>query len=198
VPLGLIFPTVAAVPWSPMRTRLVEMDDAEALVNILNPEVVGASVTLDLVPRTLEVQRNWIGVHRATHVCLVAVNTEDDHGELGARGERIAGFASVSPFRERPGYATTVENSVYVHSGCRGRGVGELLLNDLIATAKRSGFHTIIARIVGENESSVRLHKKCGFTLVGTEIEVGRKHGRWLDVAEYQYVIPDELTLPGR
>ena len=43
---------------------------------------------------------------------------------------------------------------------------------------------------MGENASSIRLHEKCGFTLVGTEIEVGRKHGRWLDVVEYQYVVP--------
>ena len=95
----------------------------------------------------------------------------------------------MSPFRERAAYATTVENSVYVHRRARGRGVGELLLRELIATAGDSGFHSLIARIVGENEGSIRLHEKCGFTLVGTEIEVGRKHGIWLDVVEYQYVV---------
>ena len=197
MPLGPFIPTDLAVPLSPMRTRLVELDDAAALMNILNPEVLEVSVSFELVPRTLEAQRSWIGDHQATHVCLVAVNTEDDLGELGAHGDRILGFASVSPFRERPAYATTVENSVYVHREARGRGVGELLLNDLIATAKRSGFHSLIARIVGENASSIRLHEKCGFTLVGTEIEVGRKHGRWLDVVEYQYVMPDEAMFPG-
>ena len=72
----------------------------------------------------------------------------------------------------------------------RGRGVGERLLTDLIAAANGSGFHSIIARIVGENSGSIRLHEKVGFTLVGTELEVGRKHGRWLDVVEYQYVVP--------
>jgi phosphinothricin acetyltransferase len=121
----------------------------------------------------------------------VAVNDEDDLGETGARGERILGFAVVSPFRERPAYATSVENSVYVAREARGRGVGEQLLLELISTAQGSGFHTLIARIVGENEGSIRLHEKCGFTLVGTEIEIGRKHGRWLDVVEYQYVVPD-------
>jgi L-amino acid N-acyltransferase YncA len=175
-----------------MRTRLVEVDDATALMNILNPEVVELSISFELVPKSLEEQREWIREHQATHVCLVAVNTDDDLGEIGARNERILGFASVSPFRERPAYATTVENSVYIHRGARGRGVGERLLNDLITTAKNSGFHSVIARIVGENASSIRLHEKCGFTLVGTEIEVGRKHGRWLDVVEYQYVMPDK------
>ncbi|MGC1239433.1 MAG: N-acetyltransferase family protein [Acidimicrobiales bacterium] len=176
-----------------MRTRLVEIDDATALMNILNPEVVELSISFELVPKSLEEQREWIREHQATHLCLVAVNTDDDLGEIGARDERILGFASVSPFRERPAYATTVENSVYVHRGARGRGVGERLLNDLLATAKNSGFHSVIARIVGENASSIRLHEKCGFTLVGTEVEVGRKHGRWLDVVEYQYVMPDKF-----
>ncbi len=172
-----------------MRTRLVELDDATALMNIVNPEVVETSVSFDLVAKTLDEQREWILDHQTTHLCLVAVNTEDDLGEVGARGERILGLASFSPFRDRPAYATTVENSVYVHRGARNRGVGERLLGDLIKAAKESGFHSIIARIVGENAGSIRLHEKCGFTLVGTEIEVGRKHGRWLDVVEYQYVV---------
>jgi phosphinothricin acetyltransferase len=172
-----------------MRTRLVEVDDAAALMNIYNPEVVETTVSFDLVPRSLEDQEDWILKHLNTHPCFVALNNEDDLGELGARGERILGFALVSPFRDRPAYATTVENSVYVHRRARGRGVGETLLRELMATAGESGFHSLIARIVGENEGSIRLHEKCGFTLVGTEIEVGRKHGRWLDVVEYQYVV---------
>lgn len=173
-----------------MRTRLVELDDARALMNIYNPEVTEKSISFDLVPRTVLQQEAWIRAHQATHPCIVAVNEEDGLGEIGTRGEKILGFAVVSPFRERPAYATTVENSVYVHRGARGRGVGEKLLRELIATAQESGFHSLIARIVGENEGSIRLHEKCGFTLVGREIEVGRKHGRWLDVVEYQYVIP--------
>ncbi len=119
----------------------------------------------------------------------MAVNEEDDLGEVGARGEQILGFAVVSPFRDRPAYATTVENSVYVVRAARGRGVGEVLLRELVEAARSSGYHSLIARIVGENEGSIRLHEKCGFTLVGTEIEVGRKHGVWLDVVEYQYVV---------
>ena len=170
----------------------MEIDDAQALLNIYNPEVVETTVTFDLVARTLAEQEDWIRAHLVTHPCLVAINEEDDLGEIGANGEKILGFAVVSPFRERPSYFTTVENSVYVHRGARGRGVGEVLLRELIQTAAESGFHALIARIVGENDGSIRLHEKCGFKLVGTEIEVGRKHGRWLDVVEYQYVVPDQ------
>ena len=174
-----------------MRTRLVEIADAPALLAIYNPEVLETTNTFDLVPRSLAEQEEWIGAHRSSHPCFVATNEDDDVGEPGARGEKILGFAVVSPFRSRPAYASTVENSVYVHRGARGRGVGEVLMRELIATAKISGYHAIIARIVGENGGSIRLHEKVGFTLVGTEIEVGRKHNRWLDVVEYQYVVPE-------
>ncbi|MGH9019523.1 MAG: GNAT family N-acetyltransferase [Acidimicrobiales bacterium] len=171
-----------------MKTRLVEENDAPALLAIYNPEVTETTNTFDLVARTLAEQVEWIRAHQAAHPCLVAVG--DDHlGEVGARGERVLGFAVVSPFRNRPAYATTVENSVYVARAARGRGVGEVLLRELIAAAGSLGFHSLVARIVGENEGSIRLHEKCGFTLVGTEIEVGRKHGVWLDVVEYQFVV---------
>jgi L-amino acid N-acyltransferase YncA len=173
---------------------LVELADARAIMGIYNPEVIETTVSFDLVPRTLESQETWILAHQATHPCIVAINEEDDLGESGARGEKILGFALVSPFRSRPAYATSVENSVYVHRAARGRGVGEKLLRELIETAQESGFHSIIARIVGENDGSIRLHEKCGFTLVGTEVEIGRKHGHWLDVVEYQYVVPDKRS----
>jgi L-amino acid N-acyltransferase YncA len=172
-----------------MRVRLVEVDDAPALLRIYNPEVLETTNTFDLVARTLDDQVAWIEDHRAAHPCLVAVNQEDDRGEVGARAERLLGFAVVSHFRDRPAYATTVESSVYVVRDARGRGVGERLLRELISAVRESGYHSLVARIVGENEGSIRLHEKCAYTLVGTEIEVGRKHGQWLDVVEYQYVV---------
>jgi L-amino acid N-acyltransferase len=172
-------------------TRLVEAADAEALRQLYNPEVIETTVTFDLVPRSLEDQLAWIADHQGTHPCLVAVNDDDELGFSGARNEKILGFAVVNPFRNRPAYFTTVENSVYVHREARGRRVGDRLLRDLIALAGASGFHSLIARIVGENDASIRLHERVGFSLVGREREVGRKHGRWLDVVEYQYVIPE-------
>jgi L-amino acid N-acyltransferase len=172
-----------------MQTRIVERGDAPALMAIYNPEVLEDAITSDIVPRSLADQEAWIDLHQSSHPCIVAVNDEDAVGERGARGERILGYALVSPFRPRPAYATTVENSVYVHREARGRGVGELLLRDLITVATDSGYHSLIARIVSDNQGSIRLHEKVGFTLVGREREVGRKHGRWLDVVEYQYVV---------
>jgi L-amino acid N-acyltransferase len=162
-----------------MRTRLATDDDAEAIRAIYNAEVVGSTVTFDMVPRSLEDQLAWLAEHRGAHPAIVAV---DDTG-------LVTGFASVSPYRRRPAYSTTVEDSVYVRLDCRGRGVGRLLLGDLVTLAGAHGFHAIMARIVDGHEVSIALHRACGFELVGVEREVGRKFSRWLDVALMQRLL---------
>lgn len=172
-----------------MRTRVVEHDDAAALCEIYNVEVAEPSVTFELVARTLEDQQGWITRHTGVHLALVAISDEPGLGASGARGEAVVGFASLSAFRDRPAYSTSVEDSVYVHRSARGRGVGRLLLAELLDAAREAGFHAVIGRIVGQNATSIRLHESCGFELVGVEREVGRKQGRWLDVVEMQRLL---------
>jgi phosphinothricin acetyltransferase len=101
----------------------------------------------------------------------------------------VLGFGALTPYRSRPAYSTSVENSVYVDRAHRGAGVGRAVLEELIRLASDHGFHTVIARVVGENEASVHLHRSCGFEVVGVEREIGRKHGRWLDVIELQRML---------
>ena len=172
-----------------MHTRLVERADAHALAAIYNPEVIETTVTFELVPRSVDDQTAWIDEHRGAHVAIVAVGDPGDAGQKGARDETILGFASLGPFRDKAAYATTVESSVYVDRSSRAQGVGRLLLQDLLLAATAGGFHAVIARIVGENEASIQLHLRCGFEHVGVEHEVGRKHGRWLDVIELQRLL---------
>jgi len=162
-----------------MRTRLAEPRDAEATRAIYNLEVAETTVTFDLVPRSLADQMAWIAEHSGGHPALVAV---DDH-------KKVQGFASLSPFRPRPAYAPTVEDSVYVRRESRGHGIGELLLRDLLSVATDHGFHSVVARIVGGHDASIALHDKCGFEQVGCEREVGRKFGRWLDVVLMQKML---------
>ena len=161
-----------------MQVRLARLDDAEPIRRIYNLEVSGTT-TFDLVPRTLEDQERWLAAHAGAHPAVVAVDGGD-----------VVGFGSLSPFRDRPAYATTVEDSVYVDRDRRGRGVGRVVLDELLRLAGTHGFHSVIARIVGDNEPSIRLHRACGFELVGVEREVGRKLGRWLDVVEMQRLVP--------
>jgi L-amino acid N-acyltransferase len=156
---------------------------------IYNVEVLETTVTFDVHPRDHDEQLEWIADHRGIHAALVAVDPDGAELPRGARGEPIAGFASLGPYRYRAAYATTVEDSVYVSRLARGQGVGRLLLEGLIEVAEAAGFHSLIARVVGENAGSIRLHEACGFELVGVEREVGRKHGKWLDVVELQRLV---------
>ena len=158
--------------------RLATIDDAEATRAIYNVEVTESTVTFDLVPRTLEEQRAWLTARSGAHAVLVA----EDGGD-------VVGFASFSPYRDRPAYSTSVEDSVYVRRDQQGKGVGTLLLAELVTLATSHGFHTMIARIVGGHDASIALHRSLGFAVVGTEREVGRKFGRWLDVAVMQIVL---------
>jgi phosphinothricin acetyltransferase len=165
---------------SDVRVRLATLDDAEATRAIYNVEVETSVVTFDLVPRSLEDQRRWLSDRSGAHVVIVA--------EDAASGE-LAGFASLSPWRARPAYSTSVEDSVYVHRDHQGRGIGGLLLRELLDVARAHGFHAVFARIVGGHGASVALHRSQGFDVVGIEREVGRKFGQWLDVTLLQKLL---------
>jgi phosphinothricin acetyltransferase len=153
-------------------------DDAAATAAIYNEEVAHTTVTFDLVTRSVEEQAAWLDARSGALEVVVA-----------ERDGEIAGFASLSPYRDRPAYRTTVEDSVYVHGDHRGTGVGRALLTEIVAVASNRGFHSVIGRIVGHHDTSIRLHRSVGFTLVGVEREVGRKFGRWLDVVVMQKLL---------
>ena len=158
--------------------RLATMGDAEAIREIYNVEVTETTNTFDLEPRSLEQQRSWLSERLGALGVIVA--------EVDGR---IAGFASLSEYRPRPAYRTTVESSVYVAGWARGEGVGRALMHELVHVATQRGFHTIIANIVGGHEASVALHHAAGFEVVGTQREVGRKFGTWLDLVVMQRML---------
>lgn len=171
--------TVIAVR-PPITLRPATVDDATAIARIYNREVVEATSTFDLVPRTLDEQRDWLLARSGAFSAIVAVDS--------TTGE-VVGFAALSPYKPRAAYNTTVEDSVYVDEGRSGEGIGRQLLEHLVELARATGFHAVIARIEASGEASRALHATCGFELVGVERQVGRKFKRWLDVAVMQYLI---------
>lgn len=163
---------------TPVKLRQATVRDAEALRTIYNHEVENTTVTFDLEPRTLEEQQAWIAERQGALGVVVAEIDGD-----------VVGFASLSPYRPRPAYRATVENSIYVGESARGQGVGRALMDELIDLARARGFHTILAHITGDHEASIALHHACGFEIVGVQREVGRKFGRWLDVTVMQKML---------
>jgi L-amino acid N-acyltransferase len=163
--------------------RAATLDDAEAIRSIYNLEVETSTATMDLVPRSAEAQRAWLADRSGAFATVVAV-----------AGTDVLGYAALSPYKDRPGYRTTVEDSVYVRRDWQGQGLGTRLLESILGVATANGFHSVIARVEASQGASRALHERCGFTLVGVEREVGRKFNRWLDVAVLQCLLHERLA----
>ena len=158
--------------------RLARLDDAESIRQIYNAEVQTSTVTFDIVPRSLDEQRRYLSDRSGAHLVIVA----EDEGV-------VVGYGALSPWRSKPAYATSVEDSVYVHRDHQGRGIGRTLLDEMLRVGT--------AQIVGGHEASIRLHVAAGFEIVGTEREVGRKFGRWLDVVLMERLLGPEQPPAG-
>lgn len=108
----------------------------------------------------------------------------------------VIGYASFGDWRAWDGYRHTVEHSVYVGADHRGRGVGKMLMVELIARARAMGKHVMVAGIEARNIGSIRLHERLGFEHVGLLRQVGVKFGEWLDLAFLQLVLDKQAKPP--
>ncbi|HKS29246.1 MAG TPA: GNAT family N-acetyltransferase [Pyrinomonadaceae bacterium] len=95
---------------------------------------------------------------------------------------RVKGWAALRPVSSRYAYRGVMEVSVYVTESARGRGCGRMLLEALISSSERNGIWTLHAGILAENTSSLELHRRCGFRVIGTRERIGKLHDRWRDV----------------
>ena len=159
-----------------MRIRTAEQGDLAALLDIYNYEVLHGVATLDLAPRTLEQWLVWFDGH----------NVDNHPLYVAEAGGRVAGYASLSPYREKEAYRSTVELSIYIHPDFRRQGIAGALMGFLLDEARRDGrTHTVVSVITTCNEASCRLHERFGFTFCGRIPEVGMKFGRYLDIDNY-------------
>ena len=154
-----------------IQIRDASDSDLVAINDIYNHYVHHSTCTYQEEPETLDARRKWFEHHGEKHPVIVA--------ELDGR---VVGWGSLSAYHPRSAYRRTVENSVYIHHEHQRRGIGSLLLQDLIVRAQKLGHHAIIAGIDGEQAASVALHAKFGFEKVGHLKQVGFKFDRWLDV----------------
>jgi phosphinothricin acetyltransferase len=153
--------------------------DLDAMLAIYNDAIINTTAVYDYQPRTADVQRQWFETKQAQRLpVFVAVD-----------GATLVGFGSFGPFRPWPAYQYTVENSLYVDSAFRRKGVGTALLASLVTAAQSAGYHTIVAGIDATNEASLALHRKAGFEPVAHFREVGWKFERWLDLVFMERIL---------
>ncbi|MER5429153.1 N-acetyltransferase family protein [Streptomyces sp. NPDC002588] len=153
--------------------------DLEALTDLYNHYVRETSITFDTAVFTSEERRSWLLSHPedGPYRLKVAVDTDS---------QEILGYATSSPYRPKAAYSTSVEVTVYVSPRAGRRGIGTLLYKALFEALAGEDLHRAYAGIAQPNEASARLHERFGFRHVGTYREVGRKFGRYWDVAWYE------------
>lgn len=157
---------------------------AQAILDIFNEAILTSTALYDYRPRTLENMVSWFAAKDAGQFPVIGI--EDPAGTLLA-------FGSYGTFRAWPAYKYTVEHSVYVHKDHRGRGLGQEIMQALIAAARERDVHAMVGGIDASNAGSIALHERLGFRHVGTLPQVGFKFGRWLDLAFYQLLLETPL-----
>ena len=162
---------------SRIQVRRARWEDLGSILEIYNDAVLHTTASYDEEPRTIGHREQWFKDHELKDYAVFVACSQS-----GA----VVGWSSISPFHDRRGFRFTCENSVYVASNWRGKGIGKLLLTPLLEAARVRGMHVIIAAIDASNPASVRLHERFGFVKVGHFSEVGFKFGRWLDVVYMQ------------
>lgn len=153
-------------------------EDVPAILKIYNYSIVHSNATFDLDPKSLKERKEWFSHYGGKYPLIVAEN----NGE-------VIGYCCLSPFRSKPAYTNSVEVSIYIANNQQGKGVGKLLLSDIIKRAREIGHHTIIAGISDDTGRSASLHQRMGFEFVGRFKEVGYKFGQWQDVSFYQLLL---------
>lgn len=171
-----------------MIVRPAAAEDAPALAAIYGHAVLHGFGTFEETPPTpAEMAARWRNIIDRG---LPYVVGEDDAG-------RVLGYAYAGPFRPRPGYRFTVEDSVYVAPDAVGRGVGRAVLGEVLGACETLGVRQILA-VIGDsgNLASIALHRALGFADVGVSRGVGFKHGRWVDVVHMQKPLNGGCILP--
>ena len=164
--------------------------DLPAIAAIYAYHVANGLVSFETVaPDEDEMRRRWRALVEARYPYLVA-----------ERGGAACGYAYAGPYRARPAYRHTVEDSVYIEPSAQRRGIGTALLRALIEACTERGFRQMVAIVVDSGHpASIRLHRAAGFEVAGTLRSVGFKHGRWLDTVIMQRALGDGArTSPGR
>jgi L-amino acid N-acyltransferase YncA len=153
--------------------------DAQAILEIINFNILNSTALYDYNIRTLEQQTAILQekIDKGFPVIVAVLN------------DNVVGFGSYSEFRFREAYKYTVEHSVYVSNNFQGMKIGHLLMEELIKIAKNQKLHTMIGVIDAENQGSVKFHEKYGFKTVGIIKESGYKFDRWLDSVFMQLIL---------
>ena len=169
-----------------MEVRDATPSDAPAIAAIYAHHVLHSTATFDTVPRSAE----------ETAARIAAISEAGLPFLVADIAGAVAGYAYATRFRDRAAYAATCEDSIYIDPALTGRGIGTILLAELVHRCELAGYRQMIAVVGGGEPASIALHRRLGFTHAGTMKNVGRKFGRWLDTVYMQLALGDGNETP--
>lgn len=150
------------------------------ILEVFNEAILTSTALFDYEPRTPETMVAWFNAKKSGNFPVIGIEGSDG---------QLLGFASYGTFRAWPAYKYSVEHSVYVHKDYRGKGLGRILMQQLISAAEEQNYHVLIGGIEATNSGSITLHEALGFSHAGTIRQAGFKFGRWLDLSFYQLIL---------
>ena len=162
-----------------MTIRPYKTEDTQAILEIINHNILHSTSLYDYSVRTIEQQKAILEEKIKKGFPVIVAEKEGE----------ILGFGMYSEFRFREAYQFTVEHSVYVAANHLGKGIGKRLLSELIVLAKAQKLHTMIGVIDSENQNSIAFHEQFGFKIAGVIKESGYKFDRWLDSVFMQLIL---------
>ncbi len=165
-----------------MKTIICGTEYSNQILEILNESVLNSTAIYDYQIWNAETMRQWFELKQKGNFPVAGIIDEETN--------ELLGFGTYGQFRYRQAYKYTVEISLYVHKHHRGKGLGKILMNEIIRNASEQKYHCLVAVIDSSNEASIGLHKQFGFAHSGTVRQIAYKFNKWLDIDIYQLLLP--------
>ena len=164
-----------------METKILPAspEDLNGILEIVNHNILHSTALYDYDTKPYQFIEDWFNEKQNGNWPVI----------VALEGDTVVGYGTYGPFRFKQGYRFTIEHSVYVAPGQEGKGVGRLLMAELIRLAKEGGYHCMVGGIDASNIGSIAFHKKFGFTETGVIKEAGYKFGKWLDLMFMQLLL---------
>jgi phosphinothricin acetyltransferase len=161
-----------------MIFRIADVTDAQSVMEIYNEHIADGNSTMDLQPKTLTEVEDWF---KGFWERELIVMLEDEN--------KIIGWGIIKRYSDREGYAKACETAIYLRTTETRKGYGTLMKKWIIEKCRKLGYHHLVAKIYASNIASIAYNKKLGYSIVGTQKEIGWVNGQWQDVTIMQLIL---------
>jgi phosphinothricin acetyltransferase len=163
-----------------MKTIKCDFTYAEQILAIFNDAILTSTALYDYKSRNMDDMKSWFEVKNQNSYPVIGIVDEM---------EKLLAFGSYGQFRTWQAYKYSIEHSLYVEKSHRGKGLGKIILSELIQAARKQQYHCMVAGIDSTNIASIKLHKQYNFEHCGTIKQVGFKFNSWLNLDFYQLLL---------